>query len=154
METVFDKLQTRLKSESAEFEVTRHAPVFTSEEAARVRGVALSSGAKALVCKCDDQMVMFVMPADRRLNSKSVRRECGWRKLRFATKEELLEITGLKPGAIPPFGSLFGLPTCCDQRLADHARINFNAGDHEISINLRYDDYVRIEQPRVLQIAE
>jgi hypothetical protein len=33
------------------------------------------------------------------------------------TSEEVMEMTGLAPGSIPPFGSLFGLPTLCDERL-------------------------------------
>ena len=154
MMTVFEQITQLLTEHSADFEVLHHEPVYTSEEAARVRGTALSSGAKALICKCDTEMRLFVMPADRRLASKAVRRQFGWRKLRFATAEEVQELTGLKPGSIPPFGSLFDLPTCCDEALSQHERINFNAGEHAISISLLYVDYIRIEQPRLVPIAE
>jgi len=40
-----------------------------------VRGVALSTGAKALICRLDDRFVMFVIPADHKLDSKKVRQE-------------------------------------------------------------------------------
>ena len=85
------------------FEVLRHEPVYTSEEAARVRGVELSSGAKAVVCKADDEFLVIDVPADRRRDSKGVRRARGYRSLRFAKGEEVMQITGLKPGSIPPF---------------------------------------------------
>ena len=147
--TVFQRIEQLLKRHSVVFEVLRHAPVYTSEEAAAVRGTSLSSGAKALICKCDAQMAMFVLAADRRLASKVIRREQGWRKLRFATTEEVLAITGLTPGAIPPFGSLFGLSTYCDSTLSQNERINFNAGDHTISISMLYADYMRVEQSHV-----
>ena len=78
----------------------------------------------------------------------------GWRKLRFATREEVLELTGLAPGSIPPFGSLFGLPTLCDERLGDNDVINFNAGDHSISVSMRYADYVLAEKPELGTFAE
>ena len=149
--TVFEQIKQLLTEHSADYEVMHHQPVYTSEEAARVRGTSLSSGAKALICKCDAEMILFVMPANKRLASKAVRREFGWRKMRFATPEEL---TGLIPGSIPPFGRLFGLPTYCDVGLAENERINFNAGAHAISINLLYSDYVRIELPRLGTIAE
>jgi Ala-tRNA(Pro) deacylase len=58
------------------------------------------------------------------------------------------------PGAIPPFGSLFGLPTWCDEELAQQAQINFNAGDHSISISMAYADYAAVEQPRLGPWAE
>src|SRR5512137_1758354 len=142
-ELVFQRVESLLKQQGVSFEVLRHQPVFTSEEAAAVRGVALSSGAKALICKVDAQFVMFVIPADRKLDSKQVRQALGIRALRFATPDELRELTGLTPGAIPPFGSLFGLTTHCDSHLAENERINFNAGDHSISVSLRCAAYLQ-----------
>lgn len=151
-DSVFFRVQALLTTQGAAFDVLHHAPVFTSEEAALVRGTSLSSGAKALICRADDCFIMFVLPADRRLESKAARRNLAMRSLRFATVEEVLELTGLKPGSIPPFGSLFGLPTWCDRRLADHQIINFNAGDHAISISLSYVDYARIELPQLADL--
>ncbi len=146
-ESVFLQLESMLKERGVDFTVLRHQPVFTSEEAAAVRGVALSSGAKALICKVDAGFVMFVIPADRKLDSKQVRQALGIHGLRFASRDELTELTGLAPGAVPPFGSLFGLPTYCDTRLGENDRINFNAGDNSISISLRYEDYLKAENP-------
>ena len=152
--TIFDRIVARLDAEAVSYDVLRHAPVYTSEEAARVRGTTLSSGAKALICRTDDAFVMFVLPADRRLASKQIRRSAGIRNLRFADRDEVLQLTGLTPGSIPPFGSLFNLPTWCDQRLADEPTINFNAGDHSLSIRMKYADYQRVEQPRLGAFAE
>lgn len=153
-ETVFQRLCGRLETQSIAFRVLNHAPVFTSEEAAAVRGTPLGSGAKALVCKADERFVMIVVPADRKLASKTVRKAAGIKSLRFASREEVEQLTGLAPGSIPPFGSLFGLATWCDERLAEHAEINFNAGDHSISICLKCADYLRAEKPRMGVFAE
>ena len=149
LDSVFDRLESLLRQHDIVFRVQQHEPVYTSEEAARIRGTPLASGAKALICKGDDSFVMFVVPADRKLNSHAVRRAKGWRKLRFATKEEVMEMIGLAPGSIPPFGSLFGLPTLCDERLSENEVINFNAGDHSVSVSMRYADYVQIEKPEL-----
>lgn len=147
--SVFARIEELLNARSVPFDVLRHEPVYTSHEAAEIRGTPLASGAKALVCKADDRFVMFVIPADRRLASREVRRARGWRKLRFADRDEVERLTGLEPGSIPPFGSLFGLPTLCDERLGENETINFNAGDHRISVSMRYADYVRVESPEL-----
>jgi Ala-tRNA(Pro) deacylase len=152
--TVFERLSTWLVEKTIPFDVLRHAPVFTSEEAAAVRGTPLASGAKALICRADERFLMIVLPADRKLASKAVRRSAGIKSLRFASREEVEQLTGLQPGSIPPFGSLFGLPTWCDDRLSEQPRINFNAGDHSISISMAYGDYVAAEQPQMGQYAE
>ena len=153
-ESAFKRVEQLLATRNIAFGISRHKPVYTSEEAAAVRGVPLSSGAKALICKGEDQFVMFVIPADRRLNSRQVRRLYGWRKFRFANREEVFTLTGLTPGSIPPFGSVFGLPTCCDEKLGENTTINFNAGDHAISMSMRHTDYLHAEKPEVGGISK
>ena len=151
---MLQRLISLLERRDAPFEVAHHEPVFTSAEAARVRNTSLASGAKALVCKADDEFVMIVLPADLRLASKQVRKIERLKSLRFATHEEVERLTDLAPGSIPPFGSLFGLPTWCDSRLADESSINFNAGDHAVSISMPYGNYLAIEQPRLGEFGE
>ena len=147
--TVFDRIVALLDGKGVSYDVSRHAPVFTSEEAARVRGAPLASGAKALICKAAGEFVMFVMPGDRRLDSKLVRKAFNLRSLRFATREEVEQLTTLLPGSIPPFGSLFGFATYCDEQLAAQPRINFNAGDHTISVSMAFAGYVAVEAPQL-----
>jgi Ala-tRNA(Pro) deacylase len=150
---VVRRLYEKLRQGGVGFTVTRHAAVFTSEEAAAVRGTPLSSGAKALVVKAGDAFHLLVVPADRKLDSKRARKALGVRTLRFATGEEVEKLTGLQPGAIPPFGSLFGLPTVCDPALAANASINFNGGDHAVSFALAYADFVAVEQPALRELT-
>jgi Ala-tRNA(Pro) deacylase len=145
--TVFERLQSKLQQAGVAFTVLRHEAVFTSEQAAAVRGTTLASGAKALVLKAGERFVLAVLPADRKLDSKKAREAFGVKALRFASKEEVLQLTGLEPGSIPPFGSLFELPTTCDPALAENESINFNAGDHTISVQLGCGDYIALEQP-------
>ncbi len=153
-EAVFERLQERLLQGGVEFSVLRHAPVFTSEQAAAVRGTPLASGAKALILKAEERFVLAVLPADRKLDSRLARAALGVKSLRFASREEVEQLTGLQPGAIPPFGSLFGLATYCDPALADNASINFNAGDHAVSVSMHYADYVAVEKPTLGTFAE
>ena len=106
-----------------------------------------------MICKVDDAFVMFVLPADRKLDSKAARKQLKARSMRFASHDEVFDMTGLKPGSIPPFGSLFHLKSYCDERLRDETVINFNAGDHAISISMVYAEYERVEQPEIGRFA-
>ncbi len=151
---VFAKLKQQLGERGIAFAEIHHAPVYTSAEAAAVRGTSLHSGAKALVVKAGDAFHMIVMPADLSLDSKALRNELGSKQIRFANADEVLLMTGLKPGSIPPFGSLFNLPTICDDRLADNESINFNAGSHTDSIQMTYAAYMQFESPRIERVAK
>jgi len=152
--TIFERITSGLAAKGVAFTTKHHAPVFTSAEAAAVRGTTLHSGAKALVVKCGDTFQMIVLPADYSLDTKATRELLGSKKLRFANKEEVLQITGLTPGSIPPFGSLFDLPTICDERLGENEFINFNAGSHSDSVQMNYQDYIRFESPRMARVGK
>ena len=119
-----------------------------------MRGISLSSGAKALVVKAGEEFLLLVLPADRKLDSKKAKTSLGIKALRFATRDEVEQWTGLQPGSIPPFGSLFGLPTCCDLGLALNESINFNAGDHCVSVQMRYADFIAVEKPRIVPVSK
>ena len=147
------RLLARLRQAGVAFTESEHAAVRTSEEAAAVRGAPLRSGAKALVLKSGDRFLLAVLPADCALDSRALRAAAGSRRIRFASREELLELTGLTPGAVPPFGSLFGLETVCDPGLAGNRLINFNAGSHRHSVQMNYADWAALEQPRIAPIA-
>src|SRR5215208_1995978 len=117
---VFERLSMLLQSKGIDFQVLTHEPVYTSADSARVRGVSLHSGAKALVMKAEDKFLMVVLPADFSLDNKAIKRELNCKNIRFANQEEVDSLTTLKPGSIPPFGSLFNLPTYCDSRLQEN----------------------------------
>ena len=148
-----DRLLARLREAGVPFSQREHAAVRTSEEAAAVRGAPLHSGAKALVLKGGDRFLLAVLPADCALDSRALRTAVGSRRIRFASRDELLDLTGLTPGAVPPFGSLFGLETVCDPGLADNEQINFNAGSHRHSVQMSYAHWEAMERPHMATIA-
>jgi Ala-tRNA(Pro) deacylase len=101
---ILDTLRDWLAAQNVPFREVHHAPTATSEESAKARGEELRVGGKALVMRADDSFALFVLPADRKADSGAIRRELSIGKLRFASREELLELTGLVPGSVPPFG--------------------------------------------------
>ena len=82
-----------------------------------MRGVSLDSGAKAMLLrdnssKSVETSILFtlaVMSASKKFSWKLVKKVLKVKNMRFATPEEVYEITGCLPGAVPPFGSVFGV---------------------------------------------
>jgi len=145
---ILARLRVRLEAEGVEFDEFRHAPTRTSEESAKARGEELSNGGKALLIKVGDAFELFVLPADRRLNSRAIRDELGVRRIRFASAEELLELTGLVPGSVPPFGEpLLPFPLNLDAQIPKNERIAFNAGSLEHSFRMSIASYLSLAQP-------
>ncbi len=141
---VFSKIIELLDSHSFEYKVIKHEATPTSEDSAKARGESIKIGAKALLLKGKVGFVVAVIPANRQLDTKKFRKVIGSKSLRFASVEELLELTGLPKGALPPFGSVVGLQLFVDDALFEEEWMAFNAGDLCKSIKMKTCDYRRV----------
>lgn len=153
-----DKVLKLLQTNNCWHETFQHEAVRTSEEAAKTRpGYTLHQGAKAMIVRIknpDRRFVMLVLPADLRFDNTKVKSFLGTKDLRFATEQEIGELTGgVQPGAVPPFGNLFGLDVVVDPGLFENEKIVFNAGDRCFSVAMRSEDYKRLVNPQVTSFA-
>lgn len=148
-DSVLDRIRKLLHEAAVPFQQVEHAPTYTSEESALARGESLSVGAKAILMKTDSVFRLFILAADRKLDSAAIKTRLGAKKLRFATAIELHDLTGLVPGCIPPFGP----PVLPFELFADFSlgqqddRIAFNAGSLTTSIIMAASDWGRVANP-------
>lgn len=153
-EEVYRRIRAYLQESGVHFRELHHEPTRTSEESARVRGEELRNGGKAILLKVDGVFRFFVLSAARRLDSSKVKQHFGVKRLRFATREELLELTGLEPGSIPPFGSpIFDMELFVDPSITENERIAFNAGSLTDSIIMNVKDYLRLSEPVIFDFS-
>lgn len=142
------------------FEYFEHAPVRTSEEASQIRGnkYNLSQGAKALILRCkrdgNSFFIMLVIPGNEKFDKIKTHNALGVKDIRFATEEEVSKITdGIQVGGVPPFGNLFDLAVYVDTNVLKNDKIIFNAGDKRVSIALKTDDYLKMVNPKIVDIV-
>jgi len=149
MRDVLSEIQKLLKESGISYKKIEHKPVYTSEQAATVRGSKLERGAKALVVKADGKFYMLVLSSAKKLDSKKAKAILKAKGFRFANKEELMKLTSCKPGAVPPFGNLFNLEVYLDKSLLNQEIIDFNAGRNDVSVEMRLKDYIKIVKPTI-----
>jgi len=125
------------------YEKLEHGPVTTSEAAAGARASRIEEGAKALIVKADDGYYHLVISAALRVDNKKLRKIVGTKRVRFATAEEVWDMTGCRPGAVPPFGNLFDLPVLMDDALLAEETVYFNCASHTVSLRMKREDLVR-----------
>jgi prolyl-tRNA editing enzyme YbaK/EbsC (Cys-tRNA(Pro) deacylase) len=155
-EDVLNRIRAALRETEIKFREIRHEPTLTSADSAAVRGEELGVGAKALLLKVDERFAVFVLPADRQLDSAAVRKHFAAKRVRFATADELRDLTGLVPGSLPPFGR----PVLPFDLFAEvsigirHDRVAFNAGSLTDSIVMSAADWEAIAKPTRFRFAK
>jgi prolyl-tRNA editing enzyme YbaK/EbsC (Cys-tRNA(Pro) deacylase) len=151
---VLDAIRTFLDSHGIEYRILHHEPTRTSEESAQIRGEELKVGAKAILMKCDSSFRLFVISAAQKIDSKAIKSALKLKSLRFATTEELLGLTGLEPGAVPPFGRpILDFDLYADPSVFENERVAFNAGSLTDSIILSANEYQRVAGANEMKFA-
>ncbi len=151
--SVFDEIKKLLDQASVEFKVVEHAPVYTSEDASKIRDTSLAIGAKALIWYADKSPILAVVPGDKKLDLKKFKQAFGFKDVRFATPNEVEVLTGLKTGSIPPIGKVLGLTSYFDESFLKGTHVAFNAGLHTVSILMRAQDLLKVEGPQLADIT-
>ena len=145
MSSVLESVRTLLRKNHVSFREIHHQPTFTSEESARARGEDVRIGGKAILMKVSDEFKLFVLSASLKVDSKAIKRKFCVKKIRFANKEELADLTGLVPGCVPPFGRpILDFDLYIDQSIIENKKIAFNAGSLTDSIVMSVEDYLRV----------
>ncbi len=148
MSATLEAIRALLRREGVCFREVHHVETRTSEEAASARAEPIEIGGKAIVMKVDDRFLLFVLSAAREIRSREIRRHFRAQRTRFATREELFDLTGLVPGCVPPFGPpILDLEMWADLSIAENTRIAFNAASLTDSIVMDREDWQRVARP-------
>ena len=147
--SILNTIRARLQNNSISFKELHHEPTPTSQDSARVRGEDISTGGKALVLKVGNEFRLFVIRGDEKIDTKIIKKHFSVNKVRFATPDELFELTGLIPGAVPPFGKpILHLELYVEKGITLNTTIAFNAGSVTDSIIMKVEDYLKSVNPK------
>lgn len=152
--TVLEKILKLLEDCGVEFKTMDHEPVFTSEEAAKIRDSDPSTGAKALVMYADKDPVLLVVPGNKKVDFRKFKKLKGIKDLRMANPQEVTSLTTLEIGSIPPVGKVLGIKSFFDQSFEEMENVAFNAGSLTTSVFMKAKDLINIEKPEILNIVK
>lgn len=135
-------------------------PVFTVESAAAQRGVIKKEMVKSILLreKKGRRYVMACVTGDSRLDPKAVRTHLspadGWKRLTFATADEIQAVTGYVQGAVAPLYLPEDVPVIFDESIAACPKVNISSGDPMAGLELDTQDLIRLAGAEIAPIAE
>jgi Ala-tRNA(Pro) deacylase len=151
---IASRLKDFLKREGVEFTTASHSPTYTAAQTAEAAHVSRREFAKAVMVKIDGRLAMAVLPASEKLDMALLKHAAGAKDVYLAPESEFDKwFPGCEPGAMPPFGNLYGMAVYASRSLAADEEIAFNAGSHAETMRIKYKDYDRVVQPVVAKLA-
>jgi prolyl-tRNA editing enzyme YbaK/EbsC (Cys-tRNA(Pro) deacylase) len=87
---------------------------------------------------------MACVPGSARVDPKAVRAHLpeGWKRLHFASAEEIETVTGCVMGAVSPLGLPDDIPVIFDETIAGFENVNISSGDPMMGLELAAVDLI------------
>ncbi len=138
-----------LDSRHVPFERLRHRAAYSANRVAQALHVPGKEVAKSVLLRTGRGYALAVLPSTHQVDLESARRDLGEERVEMANEDEMERLfPDCERGALPPFGSLYQMPTLVDDSLAEDEQIVFEGQTHEDAIRMAYRDYEAVEHPR------
>ncbi len=141
-----------LKDKNVNFELITHLDTYDAQHMAASVHVPGRNVAKTVLLRADSGYRYFVvlLSADRAIDFEKASRLLGGSKLELASELDLAQhCPDCEFGALPPFGSQYGMTTMVDSTLAQVDEIVFESNTHHESVRMKFDDFRSVEQPLI-----
>jgi Ala-tRNA(Pro) deacylase len=148
------KLKEFLDQNRIKYVCITHSRAYTAQEVAASAHIPGKDLAKTVMVKMDGKMAMAVLAGPKKVDLDRLAAEARAHHIVLATEDEFKVLfPGCEPGAMPPFGNLYGMEVFVDESLSEDNEIAFNAGSHTELIRLSYADFERVVEPRVAKLT-
>ncbi len=151
----YSYLAEYIRAHSLDAELVEVPKAATSKEAAESLGISLENIAKSILFISDDGMpVLVVVRADRKVKQNALARILGFKHLRLARREEVVEITGYEPGAIPPFAHKNRISVIIDREVLNNRYVFTGGGSTRHLLKLKPKDIVAMTGGKVMDVPK
>lgn len=158
-------LLARLADLGIETTTVEHPPLYTVADSRALRGELVGGHAKNLFVKDrKDRLFLLVVEESATVDLKRVHELIGGNgKVSFGKPELLMEVLGVIPGAVTPFGAVNDtqrrVTVILDAALMRHEPLNFHPLDNTATTTIARDDLVKAltawgHPPQIVAVSE
>jgi Ala-tRNA(Pro) deacylase len=157
------ELFARFASLGIAVKTVEHAPVFTVEEAQKVHGGIPGGHCKNLFLKDEKGALwLIVCLEDSRVDLKTTPARIGSKRLTFGKPDLLMEVLGLEPGSVTPFGLINDtanrVNVILDAAMMAHGTLSYHPLKNDATTSIAPADLLAFihacgHQPRIVAVS-
>jgi Ala-tRNA(Pro) deacylase len=159
-----DALFERFKTLGIETRTLEHEPVFTVDQAKLVHDDMPGGHCKNLFCK-DEKGVLWLIVAleDAIINLKAAPAKIGSKRLTFGKPELLMEVLGVEPGSVTPFGLINDttnrITVILDEAMMRQTPLNYHPLKNDATTSITPEDLIAFIKscghiPRIVAVSD
>ena len=146
-----EKLKDFLESNNIPYSTINHPVAYSAQMVAHSAHVPGREMAKTVIVKINGRMTMIVTTANQKVNMTLLKNIFQTNDVELARESEFVnKFPDCEPGAMPPFGCIYGMDEIVSEELSKDDEIVFNAGSHTELIRMKFKDFQKLTNPRIL----
>ena len=153
--TIASQVRDFMEINSVDYEVIPHTVSYTAQETAASVHRPGREVVKPVLITDGEKYALAVVDAPHKVDLDKFARVSGMEGAVLAEEEVMREVfPDCEPGAMPPFGNLYGVDVYCDKHLEKDDTITFNACTHYEAVRMKWEDFKRIVEPQIVDIFD
>lgn len=126
--------------------ITLPVNTLTVEDAARAVGTSPARIVKSMIFLINGKPVVAIAGGTSRVDRRPIAAHfgVGRKRVKLADAETVLEVTGYRIGAVPPFGQQQSLSTLIDHRVLDYPEVYAGGGEIDTLMRIAPAEIVRV----------
>lgn len=142
--TIAARLQHHLESRKLPYGMLKHPYAATASECAEASHIPGDHLAKSVLIHMEEGPMLAVVPSNHQVDLHALQNMMD-RRLGLAPEHEMIDVfDDCDPGAAPPVGAAYDIPTVVDDSLSGLDRVWFEAGDHKTLIEMTGKNFDRL----------
>jgi Ala-tRNA(Pro) deacylase len=149
-----NKMREFLDNNHIRYATVKHSPAYTAQAVAASAHVPIEEMVKTVMIEVDGKVAMAVLPATNQIEFDELKLALGTTNVNLLHENDFKDrFPDCEPGAMPPFGNLYGMPVFVADSLSQQDYVAFSAGSHHEVVIMPYADYTRLVKPRVMKFS-
>lgn len=146
-----EKIRDFLDRNRVPYNVIYHPTSYSAQMTAHSAHVPGREMVKTVIVKIKGKLTMVVLNANQKVNISLLKNVFATNDVELARESEFTEkFPDCEPGAMPPFGNLYGMEEIISEDLLRDKEIVFDAGTHEELIKMKVSDFKELVRPRIV----
>ncbi|UTW55424.1 prolyl-tRNA synthetase associated domain-containing protein [Kordiimonas sp. SCSIO 12610] len=153
-----------LKKLEIQTETVSHPPVHTVEDAQSLRGEIQGGHCKCLFIRDKKKRrALIVMDENKQADLKAVAQILGLGRISFGSSNSMMDMLGVKPGSVTPFGLINAMDRypdiiiALDQGMLENEYLNYHPLHNAATTTIRSDDLLKFiaatgYRPQIIEI--
>lgn len=146
-------LENYLKEKGIDYELKYHEETYSAGKASQVLGIDVSDIIKSLLFMNEKgEPILVIVPGNRRVNQTQLAKILGFKKLRLAREDEVIEHTGYEAGGIPPVGHKNKIKCLIDEEVMKKEYVYGGGGAVNTTLKIKPKDILNLTEGMVMTI--